>query len=101
MSGHQTALHLPPRARATDPETSHLAASHMIRTGRIKAQQERVYQAVKSSPGRTALELDRQFGTDRVFGRRLSELERMGLVRKDTPRRCEVGGRLACVWVAV
>lgn len=94
-------FNLPPRARATDPQTSHMAASDAIRSGRMAEQHATVLAAVRSQPGRTALEHDRSHGWDRIAGRRLSELERYGLVRKGPVRRCEAGGRPSVTWWAV
>lgn len=91
-------LFLPPRARATDPHTSKLAGEQIVRSGKIGEQHRFVLAALQASPGRTALELDRLNRTDRVFGRRLSELERFGLVKRGAARRCEISGKLSITW---
>lgn len=91
-------LFMPPRARTTDPVTSKLAGEEIVRSGRIGEQHRFVLAAVRSQPGKTALELDRLNGTDRVFGRRLSELARFGLVVNGAPKRCDISGKLSLTW---
>lgn len=88
-----------PRARKSDPLTSHLAAAEGEKSGRFKAQAKQVLEAVKAFPGRTSRELAREAKMDRyVFARRLPELETDGEVRKGEPRECWVGKRQAVTW---
>jgi hypothetical protein len=91
-----------PKARRTDPITSHLAAEHAEQTGTISRQQTIVAELVCRHPGNTSAELawsEDAKGLDRyAIARRLPELERLGLVRKGEPRICSESGRLAVTW---
>jgi hypothetical protein len=91
-----------PKARRTDPITSHLAAAEAERNGTIGHQQEIVAELVRKHPGNTSAELawsEDAKGLDRyAIARRLPELERLGLVRKGEPRICSESGRLAMTW---
>ncbi len=55
---------------------------------------------VKQKPDSTARELDRAYAprADRSVGKRLTECERLGLVRRGAKRRCTVTGRTAATW---
>lgn len=88
-------------ARATDPETSHLAAEHIHSSGKSEVQRIEVLRLVREHPGRTSLELA-QYGTlDRYqIARRIPELRKASNVRATGPRRCTVGGRAALTWEA-
>ena len=46
-----------PRARTTDPETSHVAAARVKATGQLRESQLAVLEAVRRWPGRTPPEL--------------------------------------------
>lgn len=89
----------PPRTRATDPVTSHLAEKHMRESGKLNEQQERVRLRVLMDPGLTAREYqaDPMFpnSPEGMFRRRLCELVRKGLVRVGELRKCRVGGKLS------
>jgi hypothetical protein len=91
-----------PAARATDPETSHEAAEHVTRTGVRAEQQAKCFAAIRTFPGHTMQELGELTGICRFeLGRRVSECERAGLVRRLPKRTCTVTGRSAEPWAPV
>lgn len=92
----------PARARNSDPETSHEAASRHNRSGKSKANCEIVLALVRAWPGMTSVELH---GTQvdsclerHEVSRRLSDLERKGLVRKGPEKVCEVKRTKMVTW---
>ena len=100
-----------PLARNTDPETSHEAADNIVDSGKCHLQRVAVYNALKEqnakliNPHPTSAELARWYGLDRyMVGRRLSDLEHMGMVEKVTidgaleKRKCTVHGSRATTW---
>lgn len=90
-----------PNARATDPESSHLAGDHVTLSGVRATQGQVVLQAVKQAPGRTSREISHPFGMslDRyAVARRLADLEDMGLVYKGESKRCLIAGTMAVTW---
>jgi predicted transcriptional regulator len=88
------------RARATDPETSKLAAAHV--TGHLGDIQRWALEIVKAYPGSTASELAdvKGIGDPRQINRRLPELEELGRVRRGEARECQITGRKAATWYA-
>jgi hypothetical protein len=87
-----------PRARNTDPETSHLAAAALKASGNLGFQQQQVLEAVRKYPGKTAVELSAITGFDRyLVSRRLPELVPV-YVRRGQPRACTVNGRPQGTW---
>jgi hypothetical protein len=89
----------PPRARKTDPISSHLAADELERSGRLNVQQALALAAVRKCPGRSSRELGRLSPLDRYqLARRLPELETLGLVKRGMVRECGVSRRLALTW---
>src|SRR5688572_27348884 len=98
---HQPMLHLvAPRARNTDPPTSHASAAEIARSGKAEEQCEIALGLVRLRPGLTSFELAVHFGVDRyVLARRLPELRGKGLVRNGEDRRCKVSGREAMTWI--
>jgi DNA-binding MarR family transcriptional regulator len=83
-------------------DTSRKSYGQAIFDGSIVTQQLAVFRFVKAFPKRTSKELADKMNSDRVIpARRLSELERQGLVVRDEKRRCSLGDRLAYTWVAV
>jgi hypothetical protein len=87
-----------PRARRTDPETSHMAAQRIKASGALGCQQSAVFAAVRQWPGSTAVELARLAGMDRyAVSRRLPELEPVH-VRRGEARTCEANGRPQVTW---
>ena len=88
-----------PIARTSDPESSHLAASAITKSGKRKRQVIRVLDLVMMYPCKTSLELSLLGELDRyVIARRLPELERGFLVRKGEQRTCSAGKRMAVTW---
>ena len=78
-----------PRARTTDPLSSHEAATAAEASGLIGRQCAAVLELVRRTPGMTSSELAARHRMDRyVIARRLPDLERRGLVR-----RIEYGAR--------
>lgn len=72
-----------PRARRTDPLSSHAAADKAERDGTIGRQAREALRLVREFPGRTSKELSRLSGMDRyALARRLPELERHGYVKR-------------------
>lgn len=87
-----------PRARATDPETSHQAAEAIRRSGKLTRQQAAVPEAVRRFPGSTAVELARKAELDRyAVSRRLPELQPVH-VRRGPPRECTINGNPQSTW---
>ena len=84
MNLHLTEIRLAPRARRTDPATSHTAAAN-ARTGRAQALRERILQALQDHGAMTARELSDALAEDfYAVSRRLSEVPgifRTGAVR--------------------
>ena len=72
-----------PRARTTDPLSSHEAATEAERSGLIARQLDTVLAALKKTGGLTSAELAKRHGLDRyMVARRLPEAERAGMVRR-------------------
>lgn len=98
-----------PAARASDPETSHAAASEITASGGRASQQRAVVDLVRRHPGRTAGELARIESeglpldpSRRYYAiqRRVSEMSPRW-IRRGTPRKCPVSGRMATtLWPA-
>lgn len=85
-----------PRARRTDPVTSHEAADAIKASGELGRQQREVLDAVRRWPGLTSLELGARMNINRwQVARRLPELEPLH-VRKGERRR--VNGRRHVTW---
>ena len=88
-----------PRARATDPVTSHLAAEKV--KPKLRAQQQAVLAALTRWPGSTAVELAHETGLDRyLVSRRLPELVPQ-YARRGKPRQCSVAGTAQTTWYPV
>lgn len=88
-----------PASRATDPESSHLSAEAHTASGKRAEQQAKTVAAVRAFPGCTMQELAGKTGIDRyVLGRRISECETAGLVKRGIKRTCKVTGRIAEPW---
>lgn len=86
-----------PAARNTDPQSSHIAAENITKSGRRVGQQAQVAQLVRLSPGSTSAELSRKTKKlDRYqIARRLPELKG---VRKGVPRHCGISKQLCETW---
>lgn len=86
-------------ARRTDPESSHLAAKHMVESGGLGVQQRIAYNLVRHHPGYTSDELARLGQLDRYqLARRLPELERAGYIQRGHIRKSHITGRPAVTW---
>lgn len=88
-----------PRARATDPQTSHEAAEAIKASGELGRQQAAVLALVRRFPGRTSIELaalsERRFDRYQV-ARRLPELAPVYVRRSDAV--VEINGRRHHTW---
>lgn len=88
-----------PAAKGRDPETSHLAAEAITKSGARQAQIVRVVDMVHKSNGMTSRELASEHGEDRyMVARRLSEAETAQEVEKGPARICAIGKRQAVTW---
>lgn len=88
-----------PRARRSDPRTSHIAAAQLARSGALSRQQRVVLRLVERYPGRTSIELAELSGGDLdryQVARRLPELAPEFIRRSDTT--VERNGRPSHVW---
>lgn len=85
-------------ARSGDPSTSQAAAAATLAT--VSEVQEWAASCVRKMPGKTQRELAARYCKDdpRKIGRRLSECERLCLVRRGEARKCRVSGRMAETW---
>lgn len=92
----------PARARASDPASSHEAADRHNQSGRASGNCAVVLNLVRLYPGLTSCELHQtqiETGLERhEVSRRLSDLERKGLVRKGPEKVCEVKGTSMVTW---
>lgn len=94
------------RARRSDPESSHAAATRMNRSGKMARQCARVLAIVEATPGLTSAELAERHHEDRqMIARRLANL-RDGtkahpakLVKNGEQRICNVNKTLALTWL--
>jgi DNA-binding MarR family transcriptional regulator len=91
-----------PRARRTDPSSSHDAASAVARSGIAKAQCSSVLAALRRYKHRTSNELAHDSGIDRyIVARRLPELRKRNLVNcsgEAQKRKDHYSGRDAMTW---
>jgi hypothetical protein len=86
-------------ARASDPLSSHVAATEVTRSGRRALQTAEVLRLLKMHPGTTSRELAARTYLDRyVAARRLPEMIEGRLVRQGEARICAESGRLAVTW---
>jgi lipopolysaccharide biosynthesis protein len=86
-------------ARSRDPETSHLAAEAITKSGARQKQIERVVAMVHKTDGMTSRELADHHKEDRyMVARRLSEAETAQEVEKGQPRTCAIGNCKAVTW---
>jgi len=89
----------PPRARADDDQTSHLAASRHYQSGKARRHSTTVLNCVQEHPDQTAAELGAitQLGHHEAQ-RRLSDLLRDGVVKKGPARKCNKNNNLMVTW---
>jgi len=95
-----------PRARESDPSTSHAAAAHIKASGVLGFQQQQVLEYVKLWPGHTSNELAARIAVHTgtkpeehrwMIARRLPEL-RGPHVRNGHARECTITDRQALTW---
>lgn len=87
--------------RRSDPVTSRIAAVEVLVSGRADNQRQAVLAIVQRHNGLTSAEIGRLLdmpGARHVAGRRLPELERLGLVHKGQRRTCGANGTQAVTW---
>jgi hypothetical protein len=88
-----------PRARASDPTTSHAAAASMLEPADL--QRALIVHALRTQGPMTADELDVALDwRETTSGRRLAEAERQGRVRRTGNTRPTRSGRNAEIWEA-
>ena len=89
--------------RSLSPLTlHHLLLLHITDSGLRSLQQHQTLAAVRAYPGLTGQELAQASGICRyTLGRRLSEVEELGWIRRAEARTCSVTGRKALTWEAV
>ena len=86
-----------PRARTTDPQTSHAAARSMRSTA--AEHHERILGALEADGDLTPEQIADRCGLDSVqVCRRMAELERLGLAWPTSETRKTRSGRMARVW---
>ncbi len=91
-----------PLARATDPESSHLAARNIVASGTAAAHRERILAAIKANADCTCGELAELTGLHRsAVSKRLPELRRAGLIETRGSRVCTAQGTTQGVWRVV
>lgn len=89
-----------PRARRTDPETSHTAARSM--RSNAETQRRMILESLRTAGPATGDELCVRFDWKHATAnRRLPELEERGFVEKTERRRPTRSGRPAVVWRAL
>ena len=92
----------PIASRRTDPETSHIAECEITDSGGRDKQCQEVLEAVRKSPGSTAVELASMHGLDRyAVSRRTSDLEAKCLVVKGDRRKCRINKSQMVTWYPV
>ena len=85
-----------PRSRSNDPDTSHLAADRIRRSGVLRGHQVKVLETIRLHPGSVYTEIAGYAGLERhAVGRRLKELEPL-YIKRGPPRK--VGGRPLTTW---
>jgi len=73
--------------RRTDPQTSRIAAERLRVSGRLDAHRQTIAAAIRRQPGLTYRQLADAVGLEPVaVGRRLIEVERLGLARPGEAR---------------
>jgi len=86
-----------PRARTSDPDTSHAAAASM--TKGAKRQRDKILRILRERGAMTADELDvALFGGRHTAGRRLCELRDLDLAQRTEEKRDTRSGRKAYLW---
>lgn len=89
------------RARHDDPEPSHQAAADVEASGVAADHRARILAAFGRYAARTCAELAERSGLDYyAVHRRMTELERMGLIRREGVAVCPIRGgkRMVTTW---
>lgn len=79
-------------------ETSIQAYSELVSSGALNHKQRAVYGCLKTKGSQTGRELDRELGWTQDAHKRLSELERAGVVDSTLRAVCGVTGRRSILW---
>jgi hypothetical protein len=88
----------PPRARSTDPETSHMAAASI----NAPPLDRRLYNVLLLLQDATTHELSAASGVPLVsVSPRMKPMEKLGLVRRTKDRRRGASGKASIVWEAI
>jgi predicted ArsR family transcriptional regulator len=91
-----------PRARRSDPASSHQAAAEVEASGTAARHHRMILEAMRGASGLTSDEIAKKAGLDRVaVARRMVELERTGQIRRGPQRRSNVSGRPGVTWFFV
>lgn len=86
-------------SRATDPMTSKIAAARMVESGRADSHAKMICDEIRRFPGMTSGELAVACTLDRnAVGRRTTELEREGRIRRGKARKCRIQGTQMMTW---
>ncbi|MCG7984760.1 MAG: winged helix-turn-helix domain-containing protein [Candidatus Thiodiazotropha lotti] len=89
------------RCRSDDPTSSQIAAINLSEK-EVSRQGSLCLAAVTLAPGLSAREMANRFSLDyHMIARRLSEVEKMGLIKRGEMRRCKISNRTVQVWFPV
>ncbi len=90
----------PPLSHAADPSTSYQAAERFARSGKLGHHHQLVLDGVRRCPGGTHMEIAAvipELSWLQVV-RRLSELQKAGLIQKGEPRTCTIKSSKCSTW---
>jgi len=88
-----------PLSRRTDPSSSREAEDKLKQSGGLSKQCQEVYEAIKQHPNCTAGELEDKSGIPYfTIQRRVSTLEKAGLIKRYGKRVCWIKGNKMTVW---
>lgn len=88
-----------PISRSSDPETSHCAADEITGDGSRSRMMRLALEVVRANPGCTANELDQLCNCkDGAIRKRLTDLEKLGLVKTGEVRKSKVTGKMNQTW---
>ena len=92
---------IPPHtlSRSEDPDTSDLAAQHIVGAGKHAAAMMFAHEILSEHEGCTASELDRHAQSrEGKVRKRLNDLKKIGMAYKGRKRRCSITQRMAYTW---